>query len=62
MDMGVLIAGRMLTMGHYRRILDDFGLADQVLAAIEADVVRSLRAHYIGTMVAMCRDHATNRP
>jgi len=35
--------------------------ADQVLAAIEADVVRSLRAHDVGTMVAMCRDHATNR-
>ena len=31
--------------------------ADQVLAAIEADVVRSLRAHDIGTMVARCREH-----
>jgi len=29
--------------------------ADQVLAAIEADVVRSLRAHDIGTLVATCR-------
>jgi Rrf2 family protein len=36
--------------------------ADQVLAAIEADMVRSLRAHDIGTMVAMCRDHTTNSP
>ncbi|MBN8524137.1 MAG: Rrf2 family transcriptional regulator [Planctomycetes bacterium] len=33
--------------------------ADQVLAAIEADMVRSLRANDIGSMVAKCRDHAT---
>ena len=35
--------------------------ADQVLAAIESDIVRSLRAHDIGTMVAMCRDQPTAR-